>query len=190
MKNVFSLFAFLFLLISCESKKQPDLPEVAQGIDTIELPKKNIELPPLSQEAQQAVSGWQSYMELERDLKRINRGSFNDIEMETERLSTISDSLMNDAPEILMTPSITSRMRGLSNRIKLLDELVNRRRIDSATVAESIEETNNAFKNLVVQINERFERIKLEEITKTQETPEPEARQKDTGNPVLKSGKP
>jgi hypothetical protein len=161
------LFLFFVLLIfSCNNTKSLEsevLPE------NVELPSSGLQLPVLSEEARDALVSWQRFQEFENDLKRINTGSLTRFSAESERMAVAVDTLQNTIPEALNTTIISSRMRVVNTRVKLLHEVLHQRGSDSLVLLANLKETNIAFVNLLAQIQAKFEKQRIDKMARTDE---------------------
>lgn len=165
---VLILIAFI---VSCNTNKENPENQTNNESD-LDLPKLDSRFPVLSPEAQNQVTSWQYFKEFENDLKRINQGNVRSYRAETERMVSVSDSLLKNIPEYLNTNSISSRMRVLNVRIKLLDENLHQPTVKTDVIAENLKEANAAFSNLIIQINELFEKQRIDEMTRLEENME------------------
>lgn len=155
-------------LISCNADKKQSEAEVL-SLDSIAVSVKTKSFPELSPKAREAVFEWKNFQELENNINYLNQGNLRNVSGETARMVAVSDTLLLYIPGNLQTNAISSRMRVLKTRISLLDELINRRGVSAEAVRENLEEMNNAFYNLLAQINEKFEKEEIDAITRTQE---------------------
>ncbi len=161
------LFFFLILLIlGCKNPKT----EVVDVIpENVELPSTGLQLPVLGEEARDALVGWQRFQEFENDLKRINTGTLTRFSAESERMAVAVDTLQNTIPEKLNTTIISSRMRVVNTRVKLLHEVLHQRGSDSLVLLENLQETNAAYTNLLLQIQAKFEKARIDKMARTDE---------------------
>lgn len=167
-KKFIFIFAAFALLVSCNSKTENST-DLTSEDEQINIPKSEVDFPNLSVDAMDKITSWQYFQELENDLKQINRGNVRSYRSETERMSIVADSLLNNIPEALNTNSITSRMRVVNVRIKLLEESIHQPNAKINVISGHLQEANEAFSNLVIQINERFEKLKIDELARTLE---------------------
>jgi len=170
MKHCVPLLFLLFsvTLMSCNTKEEENANQSTNEIN-LNLPQLDSRFPVLSAEAENEVTSWQYFKEFENDLKRINQGNVRDYRAETERMVSVSDSLLKNIPENLKTNAISSRMRVLNVRVKLLDETLHQPTVKTDVIAENLKEANTAFSNLIIQINERFEKQRIDEMTRFEE---------------------
>ncbi len=155
------------LLFSCGEKQTEE--KINAESETVSPQKEDIAYPALSPEAQDVISSWQYFQEFENDLKSINTGNLRNYKSETERMVTVADSLLKNIPEPLNTLAISSRMRVVNVRIKLLNETLQQPNSEAEKILENLDETNVAFTNLLVQINGKFEKERIDIETSTDE---------------------
>jgi hypothetical protein len=166
-KTITIAVSFLFLL-SCNSNTGSDTDISSEDIE-IDLPKSDVVFPSLSVDAMDKITSWQYFQEFENDLKQINRGNVRSYRSETERMSAVADSLLKNIPEALNTHAISSRMRVVNVRVKLLEESIHQPNAELEIITNHLKETNNAFTNLIIQLNEKFEKMRIDELTRTLE---------------------
>lgn len=77
-----------------------------------------------------------------------------------------SDSLTANVPEILKNNIILSRTRVLNTRTKLLNQSLKQANSDATT--KNLEEILYAYNNLINQMNVRFEKMRIDELTQTE----------------------
>jgi len=164
---VLIVFIGLFV-VSCNTSNEKS-ESLSDGEPDLNLPKMDIRFPDLGPEAQDKITSWQYFKEFENDLLRINQGNVRSYRAETERMVIVSDSLLKNIPEELNTNAISSRMRVVNVRVKLLDETMHQVNVKTEVISENLKETNMAFSNLINQINEKFEKQRIDELTRTQD---------------------
>ena len=175
MQKLVILTCVLFFFYSCKNKEQA---EVVEGIqEIVEVTTTVLQLPDLSPEARNAIGNWQRFQEFENDLKRINQGEIRQFSRETERMAAVADSLQISIPETLNSNAVSSRMRVVNTRVKLLNEALHQKGSDSLRVWNNLIETNLAYTNLLHQINEKFEKQRIDAMAKTDENLETKKKQ-------------
>lgn len=159
-------FFFILLILGCNNTKTEEKEILSENV---ELPSTGLQLPFLGEEARDALVGWHRFQEFENDLKRINAGTLTRFSAESERMAVAVDTLQNTIPEALNTTIISSRMRVVNTRVKLLHEVLHQRGSDSLVLLENLRETNTAFVNLLAQIQAKFEKARIDEMARTDE---------------------
>lgn len=167
-KNLIFITAVFSFLVSCNSNTGSDTDLSSEDIE-ISIPKSDVEFPNLSADAMDKITSWQYFQEFENDLKQINRGNVRSYRSETERMSAVADSLLKNIPEALNTNAISSRMRVVNVRIKLLEQSIHQTNAELDVITNNLKETNNAFTNLIIQLNEKFEKMRIDELARTLE---------------------
>jgi hypothetical protein len=165
---IFLILFFGLFVVSCNSSKEEA--DVLLTLDEdLDLPRLDIQFPVLLPEAQDKITSWQYFKEFENDLLRINKGNVRSYRAETERMAIVTDSLLKNIPEGLNTNAISSRMRVVNVRVKLLDETMHQVNVKTEVISDNLIETNIAFTNLINQINEKFEKQRIDALTRTQD---------------------
>lgn len=166
-KSLLTTVAIFVLLFSCNSNTGSDA-SISDELE-IQIPVTEIDFPKLSADAMDKITSWQYFQEFENDLRQVNRGNVRSYRSETERMATIADSLLNNIPESLNSNAISSRMRVVNVRIKLLEETIHQPNANIEVITNHLAETNTAFSNLIIQINETFEKMRTDELVGTRE---------------------
>jgi hypothetical protein len=166
--RVFFFFFFAMLLTSCGNDS--GTAETDNSIDSLEIQlPTTYRFPELTKSAREAVFEWKNFQELENNMAYINQGNLKNIASETERMKAIADTLVLYPPRVLKSVPIISRMRVLRTRIYLLNQVLHQRGIGAEVVEKNLEEANLAYYNLLLQINEKFEKDEIDAFTRTQE---------------------
>lgn len=166
------LFISFGLIVSCQKTQEETPKEALEAPKQLSIPKIESRFPVISPLAQEKITSWLYFTEFNNDLKNINQGNVRNYRAETERMVALSDSLLKNIPNSLNTPIILSRMRVVNVRVKLLNETMHQSTVKTNVIYENLKETNTAFSNLILQINERFEKLKIDQITRIEETKE------------------
>jgi hypothetical protein len=180
----FTLFSILILFsgllfLSCENTveeenlQQPDIadPGVNYG-------NKSFVFPDLSEEAKEAVAKWSPFEDFETEVRSINNQTIVDLRNKTERLQSHTDSLTKKIPNELFTNPIYTRLIVVHSRVKLLHQAVRKDRADSTQIQNYMSELNSATRNLLLQINEKFQKEAIDEQRKEDEQKELEKQQR------------
>ncbi len=165
MQKLVILTVVLFFFYSCKNKEKEE--EIVDIQEKVEVPNSSLQIPVLSPETSNAIASWQRFQEFEDDLKRINQSGIRRYIRETERMAAAADSLLISIPQTLKSNAISSRMRVVNARTKLLNEALHQKGSDSLRVRNNLIETNLAYTNLLNQINEKFEKQRIDSLAKT-----------------------
>ncbi len=166
--SILSILLLSFTFISCGNSTE----ENTSPILTKQTPKglygdTSFKFPDLSDEAKLKVSHWGAYEDFDTEVKSINGNSIEELQIRTSQLVFHIDSLTKKIPDTLNTRAIFSRMAVVKTRAKLLEQEVNKSRIDSISVQKCFDKMNTSVKNFIVQINEKFQKdaIDLQRVT-------------------------
>ena len=159
LRRLFFLVIPLFLF-SCGNASQENelLGNLAQ--DTLRYSIKKYTFPPLSNNARVQIENWSVYDDFYAEASTLNGLNLEGLRLKTGKLLSHTDSLSKKIPDTLFTSAIYSRLVILRTRVELLKQEVNRDRdvIEPARIEANIEEANNAIENLIVQLNEKFQK--------------------------------
>ena len=164
MMKFISVFIFTVLLIiisffSCKNPSEESKTPLAQQEITASLfGNSNFVFPELTAEANIEVSHWGAYEDFEVEMKLINGNNIEELQIKTIRLVSNIDSLTKNPPDTLNTRAISSRLIVVKTRSLLLEQVLNNSRIDSIQLQNYINELNISVKNLMLQINEKFQK--------------------------------
>jgi len=147
-------------MLSCGDSSQEDelLGTVVQ--DTLRYSIKKYSFPPLSSNAREQIENWSVYDDFYAEASTLNGLNLENLRLKTTKLLSHTDSLSKKIPDTLFTSAIYSRLVILRTRVELLKQEVNRDRdvVETQRIEANIQETNNAVKNLIVQLNEKFQK--------------------------------
>jgi hypothetical protein len=181
---IIGFIACILLLQSCvkEAPTSPIIEESTLHLDTITLKAKTGLKPSirLTPDAQKATKDWRTYAALAKMMGEYQKISFLDLKNNVERgvgLFTqeeqAEEASVSIIPESMNTPAIKSRILVIETRIKVLQNLLLKYEPDLSSIETEMVGIQNAFQNLNLQINERFEKSieeLLEELRKEQKT--------------------
>jgi len=158
MKHFWTLLLLPFVWASCgDSSTEAAIPQIAVQ-DTMRYGKVNYTFPKLSESAREQIENWSVYDDFYGEASTLNNINLENLRAKTDKLLLHTDSLSKKIPDTLYTSAIYSRLIILQTRIRLLKQEVNRGNVNSEKVERNIVETNNAVKNLIVQLNEKFQK--------------------------------
>jgi hypothetical protein len=148
-----------FLLIACgnNSEEESPIPETQQ-LNTSLYGNSNFKFPSLTENAKTEVMHWGAYEDFEAEVKTINNNTIETIQTKSLLLVSQLDSISKNIPDTLNTKSIHSRVIVAKTRAHLLNQEVNKSKIDSVRLQEYLNEMNISVKNLITQINEKFQK--------------------------------
>ena len=158
MKHFWILLLLPFVWAACgDSSTEDAIPQIAVQ-DTMRYGRVNYSFPKLSKSAREQIENWSVYDDFYGEASSLNNINLENLRTKTDMLLLHTDSLSKKIPDTLYTSAIYSRLIILQTRIRLLKQEVNRGNVNSEKVERNIVETNNAVKNLIVQLNEKFQK--------------------------------
>ena len=151
-----SLISISISLSSCGNSSE-EIETTQENIETtIIFGEKNFVFPNLSENAKNYGMQWGAFEDFEIEAKSLNGSTIDGLRTKTTRLINSLDSITKKVPDTLNTKPITSRVMVAKTRAMLLNEEVQKTNIDTTRLQLQIKEMNNAAKNLIIQINEKF----------------------------------
>lgn len=153
------LIIVAFSLVSCDNLSKKDTVSIqAQVIDNSLYGNPNFVFPELSKTAKLEVSHWGAYEDFDAEIKTLNGNTIEVLQIKSSELVSHLDSLIKKIPDTLNTQAIYSRVVVVKTRSHLLNQELDKPRVDSIQLQKYIDEMNNSTKNLIIQINEKFEK--------------------------------
>ncbi|WP_339832304.1 hypothetical protein [uncultured Altibacter sp.] len=155
--KLFILSALLFTACNSASEGE-EFPEKSIQNSSQVYGVENFNFPVLTDKARSITTQWPAFEDFEYDIKAINGANLEKLRGASEQLVIFSDSLPKTIPDTLHTNGILARLTVVRTRAKMLDQLVHRTIVDSAQTALAIREMNASVRNLILQINEKFQK--------------------------------
>ena len=119
---------------------------------------RDFEFPTLTENAKFYMLQWGAFDDFESETRAINGSTVEQLRPRSERLLARIDSLTKKIPDTLFTQPIFSRVIVAKTRAELLNQEAHKSRVDSVKLQKYIYEMNIAAKNLMIQINEKFQK--------------------------------
>jgi len=166
MKYLLVLFITLFYISCKNSSEEISVIPENQKTDHILYGNKNYKFSNLTENAKTEVMRWGAFEDFETQAKSINGNTIESIKEKSKQMVSLLDSITKKIPDTLYTKAIYSRVIVAKTRSNLLNQEVNKAHIDSARLQNYINEMNISVNNLIIQINEKFEKdaIDLQKI--------------------------
>lgn len=162
MRFIFFLLLLAGTILSCKNTNpENEITETRFEADAV-YGDADYGFPELSLPAKEQAIHWGILEDLLSTTKKINGGSYQDIKNGSELLTQYSDSLFAKIPDTLNINPIHSRLMVLKTRAALLYQNFHRENMDSTGLQQSVSEMNLAVKNLIVQLNEKFQKDKID----------------------------
>lgn len=157
MKFTFFLLAIMGIALSCQNSVEEEIKETNYGSNLV-FGDANYRFPSLTAPAKEHAIRWGVLEDFISESQKLNGSNFNALKNGSERLTQYSDSLFKNIPDTLNINSIQSRLLVLKTRAQLLYQNAHNAKMDSAAIQNSVIEMNHAVKNLIVQMNEKFQK--------------------------------
>lgn len=161
MKYIITLLSLALIALSCGNSEEKE-EKAPQNDASILFGDKNFDFPSLSAPAKEQAIHWGVLEDFVNEAKSANGSNYHDLRNRSELLRDYSDSLLKKIPDTLNTKPINSRLFVLKTRSELLFQVANQSNIDSLKLENSMEEMNLALKNLIVQLNEKFQKDNID----------------------------
>ncbi|MGO3182427.1 MAG: hypothetical protein ACTIJ9_06290 [Aequorivita sp.] len=161
MRLIIPLLSIVLIVISCGNSEEQQ-PEAPNNDASILFGDKNFDFPQLSAPAKEQAIHWGILEDFVNEAKKANGSNYEDLRNRSELLKKYSDSLLKKIPDTLNTNPINSRLFVLKTRSALLFQTANQSTIDSSKLENSMEEMNVALKNLIVQLNQKFQKDNID----------------------------
>ena len=163
MKFVFSLYiSFLILnfgMVSCGDSNEKSQTEIQTTYNNSTLfGNQKFVFHELSDKAKIYVSNWAVYDDFEKEVKTLNGNTIEVLLNKSELLVSHLDSLSKNIPDTLFNQAILSRVIVVKTRINLLHQELKKSKIDSIQLQNYMNEMNASVSNLIIQINEKFQK--------------------------------
>lgn len=161
--------AIAIVAFSCQNSIEENENDEIKNETAIIFGDTTFNFPELSLPAKEHAVHWGVLEDLFSETKKLNGSNFQSLKNGSERLTEYSDSLFNKIPDTLNTNQIRSRLLVLKTRAELLYQTSHRGTLDSADLQNSVAEMNGAVKNLIIHLNEKFEKDKIDSQRKDNE---------------------
>jgi len=156
---ILTILLLSYSLISCKNSLEESVIKTpSHQINSNLYGNTNFIFPELTTEAKVEVSHWGAFEDFDAEVKSINGNNIEELQLKTSQLVFHIDSLIKKIPDTLNTRAIYSRVIVAKTRSQLLEQEVNKSRIDSIEIQNYFTEMNISVKNLIIQINEKFQK--------------------------------
>ena len=169
----FSSICLLFVLLSCiDNQPVASSLQIDQVDDTKLFGQADTMLPDFSECSENYISKWPVFEDLITEVLAINQASLKTIQQRSNLLVSRLDSLTKNIPDTLYTQPIYARVIITKTRAAIVKQLANKDRLDTLAIQKAIVEMNLATANLIIQINEKFEKDTQDNNVKNNERKE------------------
>ena len=175
MKREFLFFSSICLLfvVSCiDSQQTATQTKIDQVTDSKLFGQADAMLPDFSESSENYISQWPVFDDLITEVLAINQASLTTIQQRSNLLVSRMDSLTKNIPDTLNTQPIYSRVIITKTRAAIVKQVANKGRLDTLQMQKAIMQMNLATANLIIQINEKFEKDTQDNSVKNNELKE------------------
>ena len=175
MKREFLFFSSICLLfvVSCiDSQQTATQTKIDQVTDSKLFGQADAMLPDFSESSENYISQWPVFDDLITEVLAINQASLTTIQQRSNLLVSRMDSLTKSIPDTLNTQPIYSRVIITKTRAAIIKQVANKGRLDTLEMQKAILQMNLATANLIIQINEKFEKDTQDNSVKNNELKE------------------
>ena len=175
MKREFLFFSSICLLfvVSCiDSPRAATQNKIDQVADSKLFGQADAMLPDFSDSSENYISQWPVFDDLITEVLAINQASLTTIQQRSNLLVSRMDSLTKNIPDTLNTQPIYSRVIITKTRAAIVKQVANKGRLDTLEMQKAIMQMNLATANLIIQINEKFEKDTQDNSVKNNELKE------------------
>jgi len=175
MKREFLFFSSICLLfvVSCiDSQQTATQTKIDQVTDSKLFGQADAMLPDFSESSENYISQWPVFDDLITEVLAINQASLTTIQQRSNLLVSRMDSLTKNIPDTLNTQPIYSRVIITKTRAAIVKQVANKGRLDALEMQKAIMQMNLATANLIIQINEKFEKDTQDNSVKNNELKE------------------
>ncbi len=175
----FSSICLLFVVLSCiDSQQAASQTKTEQVTDAKLFGQPDAMLPDFSESSENYISQWPVFDDLITEVLAINQASLKTIQQRSNLLVSRMDSLTRNIPDTLNTQPIYARVIITKTRAAIVKQEANKGRLDTLAMQQAISQMNLATANLIIQINEKFEKDIQDNKVKNNELQEKEVLKK------------
>lgn len=162
MKFIFPLFMVTLFVLSCGNAPEENQNQNPKNDASIIFGNPDFVFSQLSAPAKEQATRWGVLEDFFAEAKNMNGTNYEALRNRSERMKEYSDSLFKNIPDTLNTKPINSRLLVIKTRSELLYQASHQDAIDSIKLQTSIAEMNVAVNNLIVQLNEKFQKDNID----------------------------
>lgn len=162
MKFIFPIFMVALFVLSCGNAPEENQNQNPKNDASIIFGNTDFVFSQLSAPAKEQATRWGVLEDFFAEAKNMNGTNYEVLRNRSERMKEYSDSLFKNIPDTLNTKPINSRLLVIKTRSELLYQASHQDAIDSVKLQTSITEMNVAVNNLIVQLNEKFQKDNID----------------------------
>ena len=149
----------LILFVGCNQNKSENSNESQDKENTIALNQKldfSKEQVGLLPEAQEITNEWLAYITAQSEIENLKNYTINDVIANATPITEIMQSLKATVPARLKTNAVQARLGVLVTKAKILQQLTEKREVNTEEIAKIAKELPLEFNNFKTQVNELF----------------------------------
>lgn len=174
----FSSICLLFIVSCIDSQQAASQTNTEKVTDAKLFGQPDAMLPDFSKSSENYISQWPVFDDLITEVLAINQASLKTIQQRSNMLVSRMDSLTRNIPDTLNTQPIYARVIITKTRAAIVKQEANKGRLDTLSMQQAISQMNLATANLIIQINEKFEKDTQDNKVKNNELQEKEVLKK------------
>ena len=174
----FSSICLLFVVSCIDSQPGATQTKAEKVTDAKLFGQPDAMLPDFSKSSENYISQWPVFDDLITEVLAINQASLKTIQQRSNMLVSRMDSLTRNIPDTLNTQPIYARVIITKTRAAIVKQEANKGRLDTLAMQQAISQMNLATANLIIQINEKFEKDTQDNKVKNNELQEKEVLKK------------
>jgi len=163
MRQSLFIIVILMLVISCKNDTQDSLQNNAiKQTDTLLFGNTPLNYPKLQANTKEILKDWPIFNEFQSDSRLLVSISAPNLKTLSAKLLSQTDSLFKSIPDTLQSQAINSRLRVVNTQLALLKQEINKDKLSVEFVEKNIDETRVAIGNLLLQLNEKFQKDRID----------------------------
>jgi len=162
MRVLIFILAIAFIAVSCRNPQAETENEETGNETALVFGDPDYSLPQLSASAREQAINWAALEDILTVTKKLNGSDFQSLKNYSEQLTEYSNQFTKEMPQTIKTNQVRSRLLVLKTRAELLNQVTHRGTVDSADLQNSVAEINRAVSNLVLHLNEKFQKDKID----------------------------
>ncbi len=178
MKYLLLFIISFFVILGCGDSKNEDQNQQTFSDSSYIFGNPDYKVPALSGIAKEQAASWTILEDFLYEVKNVNGSNYEKLQNHAKQLAEYSTSLFKDIPDTINNNQISSRLVVLETRSKLLQQVAFQSNFDTLDIQNSLKELNVAVENFIVQLNEKFEKDKIDLQRKDNEQQELKSQQK------------
>lgn len=159
-KIVFLIIGLVVCSCNSSKEKETELVEdvISPSVFKEKVAKLNYVEYGLDAKAKETFEAWDKYHELDNTITLLKAGDVTFFENEIKVINTFMKEFKESMPQDIKTSSIQARVLTLETKMFKLQSVLSLQNISEQEQLDAVRETLEAFSNLNLQINKKFEK--------------------------------